>query len=140
MYLFIVNPIAGNGRGIKIFLELKKLALFSELKTRVFVTEYKGHAKEIAQEISQSAITNTLEAVTVIGGDGTLHEVVNGLSKDIPIAFIPAGSGNDFYRGAQLPAAHNDPDYFSIIIVNGISKWKVLFLFMTVFFGKHTAL
>jgi diacylglycerol kinase (ATP) len=45
-----------------------------------------------------------LDALIAVGGDGTLHEVVNGLmnradSKRVPIAFIPNGSGNDTCHG-----------------------------------------
>ncbi len=48
--------------------------------------------------------TDSVKRVIVIGGDGTLHEVVNGLSGSppIPIGFIPAGTGNDFARGAEI--------------------------------------
>ena len=44
--------------------------------------------------------------LVVIGGDGTLHQVVSSPSrirKNIPLGYIPAGSGNDFARGMRLP-------------------------------------
>ena len=44
--------------------------------------------------------------IIAVGGDGTMHEVVNGTVKDknITFGFIPGGSGNDFSRGFQIPA------------------------------------
>lgn len=104
MYIFIINPIAGNGRGNKVFQRLKKLDLYRTLEREEHITMYKGHAKKIAQEIITS--TEKITAIIVIGGDGTLNEVVNGISRSgklVPISFIPAGSGNDFRRGANLP-------------------------------------
>ncbi len=44
--------------------------------------------------------------LVVIGGDGTLHQVVSELQleqQQIPVAYIPAGSGNDFARSIELP-------------------------------------
>lgn len=58
-----------------------------------------------AWALAQSEIDlNGLDALIAVGGDGTLHEVVNGLmnradSQRIPIAFIPNGSGNDTCHG-----------------------------------------
>ena len=43
--------------------------------------------------------------LVVIGGDGTLHQVVSSLQeseKNIPLGYIPAGSGNDFARGMRF--------------------------------------
>ena len=54
-----------------------------------------------AWALAQSEIDLTgLDALIAVGGDGTLHEVVNGLmtradGRRVPIAFIPNGSGND---------------------------------------------
>lgn len=46
-----------------------------------------------------------MKTIIGVGGDGTIHEIVNGLSSfnKIQIGFISAGSGNDFARGFQLP-------------------------------------
>jgi sphingosine kinase len=61
-------------------------------------TESSGHAQKIASEI----LLNEFDAIVSISGDGTLHELINGLAQHkepmrafrIPIAPIPAGSGN----------------------------------------------
>lgn len=68
-----------------------------------FFTEYPGHARVIAAKIANGA--SGQERVIAVGGDGTLHEVMNGIQKrDIPLGFIPGGSGNDFSRGLEIPA------------------------------------
>lgn len=66
-------------------------------------TEYPGHATELAAQ----AVEEGFEVVAAIGGDGTVHEVVNGLmrfpSEQRPIlAAVPLGSGNDFCAGVGI--------------------------------------
>lgn|SRR5690606_560441 len=258
MYSFIVNPIAGNGKAKKIYESIRHLPILQN-KATFYLTEYEGHAKEIVRMLeSNKAKGEPLDILFVIGGDGTVHEVVNALSdQEIRICYIPGGSGNDFARGIESdkrpkeiieraildkdektywlgtytaddgitnkfvnsigfgfdaavvnrarklairkllsvlrlnefvylfallvelvvykpleislhldgkektfknvlfatvsnqpfmgggmkinPDAHNNHEDFSVLVVDNISKWKVFFLFGTVFFGKHTA-
>ncbi|WP_176555830.1 diacylglycerol/lipid kinase family protein [Virgibacillus ndiopensis] len=99
MYVFIINPIAGNGRSKRIFSKIKRSELYQRIESINYFTDYSGHAEEIMEQIKDKDIT----CVIVIGGDGTVHEVVNGMSSlYIPLAFIPAGSGNDFARGCNI--------------------------------------
>lgn len=101
MVVFIVNPAAGNGRAARIFADIQKTPRYQDLYSRTFYTEYEGHAEEIAASVSRQV--QELRAVIVVAGDGTLHEVMNGLgTEEIPLGFIPAGSGNDFARGSGL--------------------------------------
>lgn len=105
MYLFIINPIAGNGRAKRIFLRIQKNESYKKLQTDHVYTKYKGHAEIIAKNLK----VTTVKLIIVIGGDGTIHEVLNGLQeKQIPISFIPGGSGNDFARGALIPTDPNE--------------------------------
>ncbi|MCD7729635.1 MAG: YegS/Rv2252/BmrU family lipid kinase [Clostridia bacterium] len=65
-------------------------------------TYHKGHAREIAEELTSSGEDCT---IVVMGGDGTLHEVLNGI-KDFEhccLGLIPAGTGNDFAAAAKIP-------------------------------------
>src|SRR5690625_4006949 len=102
MYVFIINPIAGNGRAKQIFLQLTTSKIYKSLKSIHFYTEYQGHAEEIAYHISMTYKAD-LMGMIVVGEDGTLHEVVNGLTdQTIPVSIIPSGSGNDFARGCSI--------------------------------------
>lgn len=101
MYSIIVNPVAGNGKGKRIFTKLKNTELYQSIDCISHVTEYEGHAEIIAEEIMMRK--EKTSCVIVIGGDGTLHEVMNGLDHGMQsIAFIPGGSGNDFARGCRI--------------------------------------
>ncbi|SDI50463.1 diacylglycerol/lipid kinase family protein [Alteribacillus bidgolensis] len=64
-------------------------------------TQYKGHTEKICKEAG-----NQYEAIFIIGGDGTLHECVNGLADlDNPpvTGILPGGTCNDFSRSLQIP-------------------------------------
>ena len=68
----------------------------------VVLTRYHGHAIDLAERIAGRFAGADDHIIMVVGGDGTLHETLNGLIKagsSIPLAYIPAGSGNDFARG-----------------------------------------
>lgn len=98
---FILNPNAGNGRGQKKWRQLKaQLTIPYELH----VTQYAGHTCELASEIASTATKKQPVCIIAIGGDGTLHEVVNGIatSKHVYVGAIAAGSGNDFARGYRV--------------------------------------
>lgn len=103
MYIFIINSIAGNGRAMKTFHEIQKDPLYSKKECRSFYTRYAGHAEEIASQVAE-IYQEKIKCLIIVGGDGTVHEVFNGLKANskIPLAFIPVGSGNDFARGCQL--------------------------------------
>ncbi|MBO8156532.1 MAG: diacylglycerol kinase family lipid kinase [Bacillaceae bacterium] len=262
MYIFIVNPVAGKGKAMSVYKKIQKHPLFKEKDCRTFFTRYEGHGTELTRQLVQ-IYHEKIKSIIVVGGDGTVHEVINGLKSDssIHLSYIPAGSGNDFARGIYVntrakklfeqivtrpnwkpywfgrysmknwkahyfryfasnigfgfdaevaehangsrfktianrfrlgtlgyvfslisvlfrykpkqielsvdgekkifeeawmvtvashpffgggmkiaPGAKNNPNDFHIIVVDRISRWKILALFVTVFFGKHTAL
>ncbi|SOC03438.1 YegS/Rv2252/BmrU family lipid kinase [Ureibacillus xyleni] len=96
---FIINEFAGNGKGKIVWQKLRK-----ELKcTYSFhITKYNEHAKEIAQQLSEEASANGENIlIIVVGGDGTIHGVLNGVMgfQDVFVGNVAAGSGNDFSRG-----------------------------------------
>lgn len=103
MYIFIINPVAGNGRAKRIYRELKKDPDYASLHPVHYFTKYSGHAELIAQEITEKVNGETVQGIVIIGGDGTLHEVMNGLQlRHLPVSFLAGGSGNDFARGMHL--------------------------------------
>jgi diacylglycerol kinase (ATP) len=101
---FIINPKAGNGHCLKIWERVEAILQSEQVSYMAFFTEYAGHAKKLAAQLS--AKNNDNKLVVAVGGDGTLHEVMNGTAEhnNITLGFIPGGSGNDFSRGFQIPA------------------------------------
>ncbi|TCS80809.1 diacylglycerol/lipid kinase family protein [Tepidibacillus fermentans] len=89
MIYFIVNPLSGKGKARKYLSFIEKFLKELNITYQFFITEYKGHAFQIAQELRGKP---EVSFIIIIGGDGTLHEVVNGLyPSDIPLGYIPAG-------------------------------------------------
>ncbi|MEH7081276.1 diacylglycerol kinase family protein [Neobacillus drentensis] len=100
---FIINPKAGNGHCFKIWERVEHQLKANRVKYLAFFTESPGHAKILATQIAQK--NSEQKIVIAVGGDGTMHEVMNGAVKNnkITLGFIPGGSGNDFSRGFQIP-------------------------------------
>jgi len=98
-YALILNPYAGRGKARQI--EEKIISL---LKNEIgnfayFKTKYRGHAEQIAAEIKDK-----FEVIIAGGGDGTVHEIVNGMmGGSATLAVLPIGSGNDFAKMLNLP-------------------------------------
>lgn len=102
MYIFIVNLGAGGGRGKRVFHAIKESETYQSIKSISYETKYKGHAEELVRKAIKE-YSAKITAVIVIGGDGTLYEVVNGLENEkVPLGFIPGGSANDFARGCSI--------------------------------------
>lgn len=97
--MLIVNPKAGRTTSYAKAESLKKtLARYGFIPT-LFMTEYAGHAAELA------ASSDGYDAVVCSGGDGTLHEVVTGLmsiEKRPVLGYIPSGTTNDFAKTVKL--------------------------------------
>lgn len=97
---FIVNPTAGNGTSLKRWEKFKEKLDFTYV---VHMTTSPKHATELAKACAQSGESQLLIA---FGGDGTAHEVIEGV-LDCPnciVGVVGAGSGNDFGRG--FPSFH----------------------------------
>lgn len=88
---FIVNPT--SGKGIATFNRFKpKLTI----PYRTYITGYQGHATKIVKYLVKE---EKVTLVIVVGGDGTIHEVLNGLDHEkMTLGVIKNGSGNDFSR------------------------------------------
>ena len=97
MINIIANIRSGKGLGLK---SLKKVTAYcadNSIDYTLYVTNYKGHATEIARDVTKNGGT-----VIAMGGDGTFHDVLNGIAdlEHTVMGFIPAGRGNDFMRAA----------------------------------------
>jgi diacylglycerol kinase (ATP) len=108
-WIFIVNPIAGNGFGktmIPVIEEkLKKYGIDGE----IIVTERSGHAVEL----SKSCYEKGYRYIIGVGGDGTMNEIARPLinKKYVVIGTIPAGSGNDFIQILGFPDRFGEDDW-----------------------------
>lgn len=97
----ISHPRSGNGKGTIILKEVMQILDGFQLEYINYQTNYATHANLLTKEMIHSSGDRTIDYLLVIGGDGTLHEVVDTLQeskRNIPITYIPAGTGNDFHR------------------------------------------
>lgn len=101
MYNFIINPNARSGLGQKTWESLEDTLKKRRISYRAFLTRYRSHATKITQDILSGSGRSTL---IILGGDGTINEVINGISNFhlVTLAYIPIGSSNDFARGMKL--------------------------------------
>lgn len=95
--LVIVNPRAGSAPEPSSLVEsLEPLG-----PVRIIETAQAGHAEAVAREATAEGV----DRIVVVGGDGTLHEVVNGLEppSTCVVGLVPAGTGNDLARSLGIP-------------------------------------
>ena len=99
MFNVIVNCHARNCK--KIAAEIEKKFRARGIAYRMFYTERTGDAEKYARSLTQAGGREFL----VVGGDGTLNEVVSGLSdpSSCTLGLIPAGTGNDFAAAVGIP-------------------------------------
>lgn len=102
----IVNPRAGSGRAGAQVDKLRHWASQCFERSEVVLTQAPGHATQLATE----AATSGTDIIAAVGGDGTCHEVVNGLfSQEKPVneactfTVIPFGTGSDLARSLHMP-------------------------------------
>lgn len=107
----IVNPVAGSGKGLDDWPLISTLLRENNIVPESVFTERKYHAIELAVE----AVSKGFRKIIAVGGDGTLHEVVNGLfiqktvdPKEVLIAVIAVGTGNDWIRMFGIPKKYSE--------------------------------
>jgi YegS/Rv2252/BmrU family lipid kinase len=97
-----VNPASGNGSTGKRWPGLERRAAELGLRGDAVVSEHPGHLGEVARETGDALLV-------VVGGDGTLHEVVNGAAgTGAEVAVLPSGTGQDFGRTHGIPPSFDD--------------------------------
>ena len=107
----IVNPVAGFGKGLEDLPLITKLIRENDIPYELVFSQHKYHVTELTVQ----AVNEGYRHIIVIGGDGTLHEVVNGLFiqtkadvEDITVAVIPVGTGNDWIRMYGIPTHYSE--------------------------------
>ncbi len=105
-WFVIVNPNAGKRKGEKDWLEIAAQLTAAGIEFVNVFTEHRNHAVLLARKYIENGYRN----IIVVGGDGTLNEVVNGIftqahvsASDITLAMIPVGTGNDWCRMYNIP-------------------------------------
>lgn len=99
-YCFIINPYSGISQKTHIVELINELADSLNYKPVIKYTEYAGHASEIVAQ----AVTDQVDTVIAVGGDGTVNEVAAALcNTNVPLGIIPRGSGNGFARHLNIP-------------------------------------
>jgi len=105
-WLIIVNPNAGTRKGGKDWPKISQFLNDADLSHICVLTEHRDHANRITMEF----IEKGYRKIAVVGGDGTMNEVVNGIfaqqvvpASDITLGMIPVGTGNDWSRMFGIP-------------------------------------
>jgi diacylglycerol kinase (ATP) len=122
----ICNARSGRGGVARALPDVQAHLERRELRYEIRYTERAGHATELAR----AALASGSRFLVAVGGDGTVHEVVNGMiaddkpvNPDAVLGVVAAGTGSDFIKTFGIPAmaghavAHLDgPESFSIDI------------------------
>jgi YegS/Rv2252/BmrU family lipid kinase len=115
----IVNPTSRKCKSLKILNKLKLLCIQNNLDVVFNLTNYAHHEKLLVQ----NAIENGFTKIISVGGDGTLHHIVNGIMDQkivninkITLAVIPFGTGNDWIKTYNISTNINKA---ILIISNG---------------------
>jgi len=111
-WVFIVNPIAGNGFAKTIVPKIEEMIQKHKVEAEIVLTERSGHATEL----SEKYLKRGFRYIIAVGGDGTFNEISRPLigNKDVTIGIIPAGTGNDFIQILGFPGrfGNNEWDLF----------------------------
>jgi YegS/Rv2252/BmrU family lipid kinase len=107
--VFLVNPASANGSTGRRWPELARRAAARGLTGEALLSERPGHLSELARE----AVAGGATSLVVVGGDGTVHEVVDGLAStgaggDVELGVVPLGTGRDFARSLRIPKRLDD--------------------------------
>jgi diacylglycerol kinase (ATP) len=105
-WLIIVNPNAGVKKGNRDWPLISGLLNEAGISHLCVLTERRNHANQLVGEF----IEEGYRRIAVVGGDGTMNEVVNGIlhqqhvpPSEIILGMIPVGTGNDWCRTFQIP-------------------------------------
>lgn len=100
-FILIANPISGKGKAKGIADQAYTALTTENRKGDIKLTTGTGDATRFAQE----AVSNGIRYVIACGGDGTLHEIVNGIANvpDVTLGIIPCGRGNDLASAVGIP-------------------------------------
>ncbi len=113
MYHIIVNPYSKSGLGKKIWEKIEPVLTEREIRYQVVFSKSPKHVSEVIRRLTEAHAEKKMQSgeaeeplkLIILGGDGTLNEVINSIAdfNDILVGYIPTGSSNDFARDLELP-------------------------------------
>lgn len=125
-WFVIVNPNAGRRKGEKDWLEIARLLTEAGLEFTCVFTDAPNHAVKLSRKYIEAGFRK----IIVVGGDGTLNEVINGIFQqhhyapdEITIAMIPVGTGNDWGRTFSIPSGYKEA--IDVIVRNKIFRQDI---------------
>lgn len=99
MITFIINPVSGGGKAIKLFPKIEQMMIERGMAYKVHHT-----ALPICREQFKDIPCEKEDIVVVAGGDGTMIDILNNLpTLDMTLMYLPCGTGNDFIKTLGLP-------------------------------------
>ena len=105
-WFLIVNPNAGNKNFKKSWNKIKYLLKLKNIQYSFAITQYTKHETILIKEVIKKGYRNIIS----VGGDGTLHHVINGImtqryikTSEIKLGIIPLGTGNDWIKTYNIP-------------------------------------
>jgi diacylglycerol kinase (ATP) len=118
-WVFIINPIAGNGFAKTIVPKIEEMLKKHNVDAELVFTERSGHAVELSEKYYKKGF----RFIIGVGGDGTINEIARPLvnKNDATIGIIPAGTGNDFIQILGFPGRFEDADWDAFFKCNTIA-------------------
>ncbi len=118
MHHLIVNRQKLTRRNMRKLAEVEKIFKTAGIDYALHVTDYKGESCEIVTKLTSA---NEKCSIIVLGGDGSLHDILNGINDfdNTSLGLIPFGTGNDFAACAHIP---NNTKKAAEIIVRGSTR------------------
>jgi diacylglycerol kinase (ATP) len=107
--IFLVNPASANGATRRRWPALARRAAEAGLEGDALLSERPGQLGALARDAIREGATR----LVVVGGDGTVHEVADGLLRSglgdsAELAVLPLGTGKDFARSLRIPSRLGD--------------------------------
>ena len=117
-WVFIINPIAGNGFAVSLVDKLKGMIRKYNLQAELVYTTKKGHATTLAGQYAE----NGYSYIIGVGGDGTINEIAAPLisRKNVVTGLIAGGTGNDFIQVTGFPDRFEEKDWEMFFKLNVI--------------------
>jgi diacylglycerol kinase (ATP) len=117
-WVFIINPVAGNGFAASLEDKIKEMIGRYKLQADIVHTAKKGHASALSKQYMESGYSYIIG----VGGDGTMNEIAAPLicRNNVVIGLIPGGTGNDFNQVTGFPDRFEEKDWEKFFMSNFI--------------------